>query len=195
MSKILDNAPFGNKSAKIPFRKPAKQVAPAWRLFRRDIFGGIVALATEVAEYLLYLAGQEEEPEFLSHLRLQKLLYYTQGWALALLDRPLFDDRIEAWQHGPVVPAVWREYKDFGYDPLPTIDADRLPTFSAEDSELIEKVWSAYRPYSATSLRDMTHGELPWIEAREGFSPGQACNAEIKLSTMQTYFKSLAANG
>ena len=63
--------------------------------------------ALSVAKFLLELAEREDEPDRLSHLRLQKLLYYTQGWSLALRDKALFKDRIEAWAHGPVVKKLY----------------------------------------------------------------------------------------
>jgi uncharacterized phage-associated protein len=49
-----------------------------------------------------------------------KLVYYAQGFALALLDRPLFPQHIEAWIYGPVVPALYREYKSYEADTIPS---------------------------------------------------------------------------
>src|SRR5688572_9971276 len=61
----------------------------------------MAASALDVARYLIQLAAAEDEPEELSHLRLQKLLYYVQGWSLAQRGEAMFPDRIEAWAHGP----------------------------------------------------------------------------------------------
>lgn len=63
-----------------------------------------MASAYEVAQHLIRLAEFEEEPDYLTHLRLQKLLYYVQAWSMAMRSRPMFPERIEAWGHGPVVP-------------------------------------------------------------------------------------------
>jgi len=49
----------------------------------------------EVAKYFLSLTD-EEAGDFFSNLKLQKLVYYAQGFHLALFDRPLFADNIEA---------------------------------------------------------------------------------------------------
>ena len=62
-----------------------------------------MAAAMDVVRYLVELAGPNEEGEPMTHMRLQKLLYYVQGWHMAWYGRPLFAERIEAWQHGPVV--------------------------------------------------------------------------------------------
>ena len=52
--------------------------------------------------------------DLMTNLRLQKLLYFAQGWHLARFGRPLFDASIEAWPYGPVVPEVYRAYKEYG---------------------------------------------------------------------------------
>ena len=61
-----------------------------------------VALA--VAKYILSL-----QP--MTNLRLQKTLYFIQVAFLLTRERGIFDDEIEAWQYGPVVPSVYNEYK------------------------------------------------------------------------------------
>ena len=38
----------------------------------------------------------------MSHLKLQKLLYYCDAYSLAYFDNPLIEDDFEAWVHGPV---------------------------------------------------------------------------------------------
>ena len=54
----------------------------------------------------------------ITHSKLQKLLYYCQAWHYTIFNEVLFDERIEAWTHGPVVPSLellvkredpWRE--------------------------------------------------------------------------------------
>ena len=59
----------------------------------------------DVAQYFL-AKSDEDAGDLMSNLKLQKLVYYAQGFALALFDKPLFSERIEAWIHGPVYPAV-----------------------------------------------------------------------------------------
>jgi uncharacterized phage-associated protein len=121
--------------------------------------------ALEVAKCLIHLAAAEEEPEQLSHLRVQKLLYYSQGWSLALRSKSIFPDRIEAWVHGPVVPSVYPHFADYGYNPIPHTKVPHPKGVSKADRDFIESVWSAYKGYSANSLREMTHskphGKMP----------------------------------
>ena len=67
--------------------------------------------AVDVARYLVLLASTEsdgpaQEADCLTNLRLQKLLYYVQGWSLGERGRPMFREEIQAWRYGPVVPAA-----------------------------------------------------------------------------------------
>jgi uncharacterized phage-associated protein len=52
--------------------------------------------AEDIAQYLIHLANLEEDDP-ITNLKLQKLLYYVQGFHLALFDSPLFSENIVAW--------------------------------------------------------------------------------------------------
>lgn len=141
--------------------------------------------ATDAAKYLIRLSAADPEGEAMTAMRLHKLLYYCQGWHLAWYGRPLFDDRIEAWKYGPVVPAVYEQSWGHGRDPLP--DAGDSQLLTPTDRESIEQVWSHYRQFSACGLRDKTHAELPWSTH---YSPGEEsrCSAEIPQADLATFF-------
>ena len=144
--------------------------------------------ASDVARYLILLASAEAEPEYLSPMRLQKLLYYVQGWHLARTGLPMFSDRIEAWARGPVVPSVWREYRDKG---TRIIFPEGLanPNLSDADKKFVESVWSAYKGFSAISLSEMTHGETPWKETRGNLPPEASCKRVIDTDRMKRFFE------
>ena len=103
------------------------------------------------------------EMDDLTNLKLQKLLYYTQGYSLALLDRPIFDDLILAWRHGPVVETVWRNYNQYGRTPLPALQNYSLSNFEQDEIIVLNKVASDYGHFPPWQLRDMTHEEEPWL--------------------------------
>lgn len=69
--------------------------------------------AIDVARYFL-AQSDPDAGDTMSNLKLQKLLYYAQGVTLALTEKPLFSDPLEAWLQGPVVPSVFRKYKEAG---------------------------------------------------------------------------------
>lgn len=129
-----------------------------------------------------FIAWAEAEDEELSNLKLQKLLYYAQGYYLAHYDRPLFLDQIQAWSHGPVVPAVYYEYKDSGSQNIHLPDADPFEWdhIDPDTAEFLSKVWNTYGGYSAGRLRNMTHEEKPWQDHwRDGEIGAQIPRDEI----------------
>jgi uncharacterized phage-associated protein len=149
--------------------------------------------AVVAARCLVDLAANEDEPEYLTHMRLQKLLYYAQGWSLALRQRPLFADQIQAWAHGPVVPDVYRRLRDKSDGFISPDDLADEPSLSGDDAKFVREVWETYKDYSATRLRKMTHEEPPWLEARKGLKAEDASKKPISRSQMEQYFRSIAA--
>jgi uncharacterized phage-associated protein len=153
-----------------------------------------MARAIDVARQLVCLASAEDEPDYLSHMRLQKLLYYVQAWSLANRGRPMFPERIEAWAHGPVVRDLFKTFTTYGDRPiLPEDVVCQEIDLDEDDRAFIAGVWESFKDYSSTSLRRMTHEESPWIEARKGFGPGDSCSNEITVEAIQAYFATQGA--
>jgi uncharacterized phage-associated protein len=148
-----------------------------------------VASAMEVARYFAHNALNDEEPDYLTHLRLQKLLYYAQAWSLVMRDKSLFPERIEAWVHGPVVREVFDAFKAMGTGPIAE-DAIGEPVFDLTDDEkdFVRSVWDSYKGYSALKLREMTQEEDPWINARGRCAAADRSNSEITLDALRDYF-------
>ncbi len=117
----------------------------------------------DVARYLLATQGAIPG-ERITNLKLQKLVYYAQGYHLALYGQPLFTESIKAWAHGPVVPSLWQEYRQYGSNPLPK-PSKSPPVFTHEERELLDSVSQSYGQYAAWRLREVTHEERPWVEA------------------------------
>jgi len=92
-------------------------------------------------------------------MKLQKLLYLAHGWHLLFLNDPLIAQPIEAWKYGPVIPSIYRQFKDFKGDPI-TRFALVDPTFlkpGAVQSALIDSVWETYKDKSGIYLSMLTH--------------------------------------
>jgi uncharacterized phage-associated protein len=119
-----------------------------------------------------------------SNMKLQKLLYYTQGIYVAVngADDPLFADRIFAWDHGPVITTVYQEYCRYRKRALPLEDR---PTLSKYDSSIVEEVYRVFSTFSGWQLRVMTHAEAPW---KEHYRPHEL-NIEIPRADLETHFK------
>ena len=128
-----------------------------------------MAKAIEIAKYLVSLSD-EDAGDTVSNLKVQKLLYYAQGFALVILGKPLFDEDIEAWNHGPVVASVYHELKSFGSGGVKfdETDTEQDCPIGPEEQQLLNDVYDAYGQFSAWKLRDMTHTEAPWVETSQG---------------------------
>jgi len=124
------------------------------------------------------LARAHEEDELLSHLKLQKLLYFCQGFTLAMTGKPLFSEAIVAWEHGPVVREVWDEYRTFGGHGIDR-PAD-VPIVEPTVDDTLDDVWNAYGQFSAWRLREISHATPPWRDVPR--------NSVISLDAMQQYF-------
>ncbi|MCL6264380.1 type II toxin-antitoxin system antitoxin SocA domain-containing protein [Craterilacuibacter sp. RT1T] len=130
--------------------------------------------ARHVANSLIYKAKNEGSQ--LTHMKLQKLLFFLNGWNLAVYGRELFDESFEAWPYGPVIENIYHEFKGYGkspisYAPEPSDENTHralMVRFSDSDFwKLLDVVWGKYSPYSALQLSDMTHQpDTPWFDAR-----------------------------
>lgn len=116
----------------------------------------------DIADYFLSLCD-DDNGDLISNLKIQKLVYYAQGFSLAINDKPLFEEKIQAWPHGPVVPDLYNKYKEYGNNALPVDNLDiDFSKYSQEEKELLDEVYDMYGQFSAWKLRNMTHEEMPW---------------------------------
>lgn len=120
----------------------------------------------------------------MSHKKLQKLIYYAYSWTLALLnDSPnnlknkLYENNIEAWVHGPVVPEVYHAFKSYGYHDINKRDLNIV--FDEEINDVLNQVWEVYGGFTGNELESITHQESPWIEARNGIPPLEISNKPL----------------
>ena len=122
-----------------------------------------------------------------THKQLQKICYYAQAWHLALLGRPLFEDEIQAWIHGPVSPVLYHLYSSYGWQKI-----DRLkgtsPTFEKDTLEVLNAVYRTYSKFSGEQLESLTHSESPWQESRGNLKPYESCENVISFQSMKKYY-------
>lgn len=143
------------------------------------------------ARHLLHLASAGDEPVPVTHMQLQKLAYYAQGWSLALRAAPLFASRIEAWPHGPVVKDLYRVFAPCRARPVDPAEGHAAQDASEIELRLLESIWRGYGRFSASYLRELTHAEAPWLEARRGLQDEAPSSVEITHESMRTYFQGL----
>ncbi|MGG0302792.1 type II toxin-antitoxin system antitoxin SocA domain-containing protein [Bacillus albus] len=143
----------------------------------------------DVAEHFVQLGSLNSELA-VTPKKIQKLLYYTQAWHLAIYDEPLFDEVVfEAWQHGPVCYDVYKQYRGFGYSPILSIVAN--PRIEEAKRRFIEAVWKVYGKFTGDQLEKLTHEEELWLNARGDLDPEEKCNEPISNEIMKATYKNM----
>lgn len=128
--------------------------------------------------------------DLISNLKMQKLCYFAQGWSLALLGRPLFDDPIEAWALGPLIPSLWRRFKKYGWGAIDPhlLRTDPYEELDERERALLEQVWRRYGIFSGSQLAQLSRAEPPWKDVYGDRPFGVRCEEEITQSAMKRYF-------
>lgn len=135
--------------------------------------------AKDIAQWFINRASRdvEEGGDYITHLKLQKLLYYAQGCNLAINDEPLFNEKIYNWEHGPVVRDVYSIYAGYNSNPIKEVNNVYIDT---DSEKILEEVYEVFGKFSALELRRMTHQEDPWKNTNK--------NDEIKNESIKDYF-------
>ncbi len=140
----------------------------------------------EVAGWFTNIIDRESG-DSITHLKVQKLVYYSEAWSLALYDCSLFNDDIEAWAHGPVVPSLYHHLKSNGSSSLDVIEVDIC--FDDQSLFVLNEVQRVYGEISAKRLEYLTHQEQPWLEARGDLAPEAKCTNLILRESMKAYYE------
>ena len=105
----------------------------------------------------------EEAGYDITHLQLQKMLYFSHALMLGCYNRPLLDTEFQAWKYGPVMPEVYRELKSFGDLPIDTREGSGREEYDGEENEVIQEVFDYCKRLHGFTLVRMTHAEdAPW---------------------------------
>jgi uncharacterized phage-associated protein len=138
--------------------------------------------ARAVANY--FLDAAKAEGRMIDPMGIQKLVYFANGWHLAMYGRPLILQPVEAWEYGPVIRDLNQDFKRFGNNPITQpaltfhVDPDTLelqytkpeisPLTAQESVALLKRVWEVYRPFTSIQLSNMTLTPgSPWKVARD----------------------------
>ena len=148
-------------------------------------------LVNEIGKYSIFdVANWFLSKESMTQKKLQKLCYYAQAWCYALYGYKLTDTTFEAWTHGPVSPALYNRFKDFGYNTI-KIKGKFVPKFEDTDLELLESIWITYGNHTGNALEALSHSELPWKAARQGYAPDERCSVPISPDLMRSFYLSI----
>ncbi len=158
-----------------------------------------MAHSAEIANIFILKAKDDGKP--MTQMHLQKLVYISHGWNLAIYGRPLTTDRIEAWQYGPVYPDLREALSRYGRDNVRSEikNADygagvfydnynepcraELPE---EEAVLIDEIYRLYSDFEAFQLSDLTHKSgTPWHDT---YVEGGIRNGAIGDNAIRKHF-------
>ena len=122
-------------------------------------------------------------------MKLQKLVYYSQAWSLVWDEEPIFSARIEAWANGPVVPVLYAQHR--GNFEVSSWTMGVPSNLTKDHRETVDAVLDFYGDKTSQWLSELTHREQPWVDARQGLSPGERGNSVISLASMAEYYGGL----
>lgn len=136
--------------------------------------------ALEIAKYVIN--HEHNNGREITNLRLQKLLYFVQAKILVETGNPCFNDKMEAWAYGPVVPIVYDEYKKFGN--LPINESQKLTEVIDSDiKKYIDEILNYFAATPTFGLVQITHNQTPWIEAKQ-----KGLHSTIEIESIKKYF-------
>jgi uncharacterized phage-associated protein len=137
----------------------------------------------DVASYILKKIG------WMTTMKLQKLVYYSQAWALVWDEEPLFNEDVEAWSNGPVVRELFEHLR--GEYQISSISKGDHRKINKTQKRTIDAVLKYYGDKPAQWLIDLTHEEPPWNEARKGLGPTDRGDHVMTLDSIAEYYSSL----
>lgn len=136
----------------------------------------------DIAQYIIERCNSKNIA--ISNLKLQKILYFVQAEFLVSKGQPCFDEEIEAWDFGPVVPEVYYAYRMYGSANIPYVAKRRtFRKILPKDKKLLNEIIDECSKYSASALVEITHHQTPWLEAYKHF------DNRIKLDSIKRYFE------
>lgn len=137
-----------------------------------------------IANYIIEFCN--ENGFEINNLRLQKLLYFVNVRSLIETSNPIFEDPMEMWPYGPVIPDVYHQYKSFGpFDITDNDIAGQLIDFedfsvieydssniNEHDRRLIEETVKSLSNIEVFGLVEITHKHEMWANRRNQIQSG-----------------------
>jgi uncharacterized phage-associated protein len=131
----------------------------------------------------LLLDWGDTEGVEISPMKLQKLVFFLHADFLVKHGRALIKQEFEAWNHGPVIPSLYQEFKAARDKPIRTraqaFDPIQANTVRAEcridgsDLQQVREFYDFYKKLSAFELSRRSHDfEGVWRQARSLFANG-----------------------
>lgn len=150
--------------------------------------------AIDVAEFILDWHQKKSRDETVCILLsyFHALLYYCQGYYLALNDTPLFNDVIILKNNEPFIEAVEDTYYPLLITPYQEIPNDEnrgsIKALNQEQNEFVDEVLNVVGQFSMWKIKEMSLKETPIITAQANIT-NEPTDNEITQQSMKEYFK------
>lgn len=130
-----------------------------------------------------------------SPMKLQKLMYFVSCEYAKRTNSVLFSESFGVWQYGPVLPAVYDEFKSFKSTPINkyATDADGVAYAVNEATSpnlrgAIDRIWDAFKNYDGIYLSHITHrDDSGWSRAFYDHRPQISLNDMISDHTYEEF--------
>ena len=116
-----------------------------------------------------FIRRSRQQNRLLTHMQIQKLVYFAHARMLSLHGRPLISQNFEAWQYGPVVRDLYRSLNRHGSRRVQeTIPMVTEGTGSIRERDIVNWSFNKYSQLSGPELSKLTHApDAPWAKAQE----------------------------
>ena len=144
--------------------------------------------ATDIANFFIDVSNSMDE-EIITNMKVNELVYFAQAWSLVKFNTKLFNENIEAWEHGPVIPSVYQAFRPCGSKNIEmTIGEYDESIFTSEQLNFLADIALTYGKYTAAALRNISHKPgSPWAQVYE-----KKKNNIITPESMKKYFSALS---
>ena len=140
----------------------------------------------------------EKKDHDIDNLKLNKIVYISLGFSLALLNKDIFNEEVQAWKYGPVIPSLFHEFKHCGKNTIRKQSTEYSYSKNKKYNPVIDKqdlslkdvlsiVWKLYKNKTGAKLIELTHGEnTPWSMSK---STPIEWNTIIPKELIKKYYK------
>ena len=150
--------------------------------------------ANVIADHFL-LKIDVSSGDTISNLKMQKLCYFSQVASLVHMRQTIFEDEIQAWAHGPVIPTLYRRFRHYGWQSIDPTDLKTRPDkkLAEDEKNLLDKVWKVLSNCSAKHLEHLSHKDEAWKRQYTPEKPGGRCNNVITPEQILKFYGSVKA--
>lgn len=133
--------------------------------------------SVEIANF--FLAQAKHEGLSFTNLKLQKVVYYAQALYLGVHEKVLFQDEIQAWEHGPVIPNLYKHFKEYKNKSILFNEELDITKFDENLIEFLYFVYGKFGKMTTSALYKMVHKEPLYIKAVSNPATNTICTRDL----------------